>query len=118
MDPDHDQPPWVPQPRAGGGEPGGGWFPLVPAPRVAPDLERMPGRVATLDAPAERSAGSTAPSTELVPVPRRSDAVAVRDAGVPGLLRAWGRTVARLVHAAVDGVRSLLDALVPAPASR
>jgi hypothetical protein len=114
MDPDHDQPPWVPQPRTGGGEPGGGWFPLVPAPRVAPDLERMTGRVATLDAPAERSAAST----ELVPVPRRSGAVALRDTGVPGLLRAWGRTVARLVHAAVDGVRSLLDALAPAPASR
>jgi hypothetical protein len=114
MDPDHDLPPWVPSPRQGGGEPGGGWFPVVPAPRVAPALERLPGRVATLEAPAPERA----PSAALVPVPHHSAAVAVRDGGVPGVLLAWGRTVARLVQAAVDGVRSLLGALVPAPASR
>jgi hypothetical protein len=114
MDPDHDLPPWVPSPREGGGEPGGGWFPVVPAPRVAPALERLPGRVATLEAPAPERVISAA----LVPVPHRCTAVTVRDVGAPGVLRVWGRTVARLVVAAVDGVRSLLGALVPAPAPR
>jgi hypothetical protein len=117
MDPDHDLPPWVPRPREGGDEPGGGWFPVVPAPRVAPELERLPGRVATLDVPAP-AARTAVPSAELVPVADRSGAVTVRDAGIPGLLRGWGRAVARLVQAAVDGVRSVLGALVPAPASR
>jgi len=110
MDPDQDRPPRVPQPRVGGGEPGE-WCPLVPAPRVAPALETLPGRVATL-------ADRPAPPAALVPVPRRATAVAtaVRDAGLPGVLRSWGRAVAQAVHAAVDGVRSLLAALAPAPA--
>jgi len=52
------------------------------------------------------------PSTALVPAP------VAPDAGLPALLRTWGRAVTRAVHAAVDGVRSLVDALVPAPAPR
>jgi hypothetical protein len=118
MDPDQDRPPWVPSPRTDGGDTGGGFYPVVPAPRVAPALERLPGRVATL---AERPVDTaTAPSTALVPVARRSTGATpvpgVPD--VPGVLCTWARAVSRLVHAAVDGVRSLVDALVPAPAPR
>jgi hypothetical protein len=115
MDPDQDRPPRVPPPRQGG-DTGGGWYPVVPAPRVAPALERLPGRVATLpDRPVETPAP---PSAALVPVTRRSAAVAVPDAWLPGVLRSWAGAVVRLVHAALDGVRSLLGALIPAPTSR
>jgi hypothetical protein len=116
MDPEQDRPPWVPSPRVDGGDVGGGFHPVVPAPRDAPALEQLSGRVATL---AERPVGlASRPSAALVPVPRRTTAMAVHDAGLPGVLRSWARAVTRLVHAAVDGVRSLLDALAPAPAPR
>jgi hypothetical protein len=101
MEPDQD--PRVPAPRDGGRETAedGGYpfLPFVPAPRVAPPIERMPV-----------TAPLPTPSTPLVPVDP--------DAGLPALLRTWGRAVTRAVHAAVDGVRSLFDALVPAPAPR
>jgi hypothetical protein len=42
----------------------------------------------------------------------------VTEAGVSGVLRAWGRAVARTLSAAVDGVRAVLGALVPTPAAR
>ncbi|WP_328303278.1 hypothetical protein [Actinomycetospora sp. NBC_00405] len=108
MEPDQD--PRVPAPRDGGRETAedGGYpfLPFVPAPRVAPWIERMPV-TAPLPTPV------TAPvSTALVPAP------VAPGAGLPALLRAWGRAVSRAVHAAVDGVRSLFDALVPAPAPR
>jgi hypothetical protein len=110
MDPDQHPPRRVPAPRDGGrdlgGDGGDAWYPCVPAPRVAPDLERLPAAVATIERPE--------PSAALVLVPRS----AVTDAGVTGLLRAWGRAVARAVHAAVDGVRTVLGALVPTPAAR
>ena len=103
MDPDQD--PRVPAPRDGGrdtAEDGGYPFlPYVPAPRVAPALERL-----------DRVATPPSPWTARVPVP------VVRDPEVPGLLRTWGRAVTRAVHVAVDGVRSLFDALVPTPAHR
>ncbi|GLZ46651.1 hypothetical protein Acsp06_28360 [Actinomycetospora sp. NBRC 106375] len=111
MDPDQDRP-WVPRPRAGGEDTGDAWFPVVPAPRAAPTLEQMPGRVATLT---ERPA---APTAAVVPVAPRSAALAVRDAGLPGLLSSWRRAVVRLVGAAVDGFRSVIGLLVAAPASR
>jgi hypothetical protein len=57
-----------------------------------------------------------APPAALVPVPRHAIAVAVPDAGLPGVLRTWGRAMVHAVQAAVDGVRSLLAALAPAPA--
>jgi hypothetical protein len=114
MDPDQHPPRRVPAPRDGGRERGGdggdAWFPFVPGPRVAPDLERLSGAIATIERPE--------PSTALVLVPRPAPALATPDAGVPGLLRSWGRAVARAVHAAVDGVRTLLGALVPTPAAR
>ena len=118
MEPD-EQPPWVPAPREGGRDLGGdgAGYPVIPAPRRAPSLERIPATVATLTAPP--LAPSHTSSTALVLAPRHSTALAVRDAGVPGLLRTWGRAVARLVHTALDGVRALVDALVPpAPAPR
>ncbi|HWN28521.1 MAG TPA: hypothetical protein VNP37_16265 [Actinomycetospora sp.] len=115
MDPDQHPPRRVPAPRDGGrdlgGDGGDAWYPFVPAPRVAPDLERLPAVAA---APTARPEASTA----LVLVPRPASALAVSDAGVTGLLRAWGRAVARAVHAAVDGVRTVLGALVPTPAAR
>ena len=120
MDPDQDRP-RVPRPRADGEDTGDAWFPVVPAPRTAPTLERLPGQVATL---AERPAVPPTPPTPAtpavapVPVPHRSADLAVRDAGLPGVLRSWGRAVARLVHAAVDGVRSVVGLLLAAPASR
>jgi hypothetical protein len=117
---DHAQDPWVPSPRVGGGDFGGGSYPVVPAPRVAPALERIPGRVATLaDRPLDAAAlPSPRPSTELVPVARRSTEVAARDAGVSGVVRSCARAVVRAAQVAVDGVRSLLVALAPAPAPR
>ncbi len=103
MEPDQD--PRVPAPRDGGRETAedGGYpfLPFVPAPRVAPSIERMPV-----------TAPLPIPSTALVPAP------VAPDAGLPALLRVWGRAVTRAVQAAVDGVRSLVDALVPAPAPR
>ncbi|MHC1561779.1 hypothetical protein ACR9E3_22685 [Actinomycetospora sp. C-140] len=113
MDPDQDRP-WVPRPREGGEDTGDAWFPVVPAPRAAPVLEQLPGRVATL---AERPAAASAPTAAPVPVAPRSTALAVRDAGVPGLLLAWRRAAVRLVRAAVDGVRSVIGLLVAAPGS-
>jgi hypothetical protein len=111
MDPDQHPPRRVPAPRDGGRELGGdggdAWYPSVPAPRVAPELERLPGGVATTERPE--------PSAALVLVPRPT-ALAATDAGVSGLLRAWGRAVARTLHAAVDGVRTVLGALVATPA--
>jgi hypothetical protein len=105
MDPDQD--PRVPAPRDGGreiAEDGGYPFlPFVPAPRVAPALERLTGPV---------TPPARVPSAALVPVP------VVRDDGLPGLLRTWGRVATRAVHVAVDGLRSLFDALVPTPAPR
>lgn len=116
MDPDHGRPPRVPRPRESGGDTGGAWYPAVPAPRGAPALERIRTRVATL---ADRPVGTpAAPATTLVPVARRCAAVAVPQTALPGVLCSWGRAVARLVHAAVDGVGSLVRALVPAPVSR
>jgi hypothetical protein len=101
MEPDQD--PRVPAPRDGGRETAedGGYpfLPFVPAPRVAPWIERMP---------------VTAP----LPTPSTAPAPVTPGAGLPALLRVWGRAVTRAVHAAVSGVRSLLDALVPAPAPR
>jgi hypothetical protein len=116
MDPDQHPPRRVPAPRDGGrdlgGDGGDAWYPCVPAPRVAPDLERLPAVAAVPTARPE-------PSTALVPVPRPS---ALAGTGVTGLLRAWGRAVARAVHAVVDGVvdgvRTVLGALVPTPAAR
>jgi len=112
MDPDQHPPRGVPAPRDGGrelrGDGGEAWFPFVPRPRVAPDLERLPVAVVTTERPQ--------PSTALVLVPR--PALAVSAPGVSGLLRTWGRAVARSVHAAVDGVRTLLGALLPTPAAR
>jgi hypothetical protein len=109
MDPDQHPPRRVPAPRDGGRELGGdggdAWYPFVPAPRVAPELERLPVGVATT--------GRSEPSTALVLVPRPTTAPAVT-----GLLRAWGRAVARTLSAAVDGVRAVLGALVPTPAAR
>ena len=103
------QDPWVPAPRDGaradvraGGDP---WSPTIPFPRVAPAVERLPER-------------APAPSTALVPVPRRSAALAVRDTATPGLLQTCVRAVARCVHVTVDGVRSLVALLGAAPASR
>ena len=114
MDPDQHPPRRVPPPRDGGrdlgGDGGDGWYPFVPAPRVAPDLERLRAVAAT---PAARPK----PSTALVLVPRPA-VLPGSDAGVTGLLRAWGRAVARAVHAAVDSVRTVLGALVPTPAAR
>jgi hypothetical protein len=110
MDPDQHPPRRVPAPRDGGRELGGdggdAWCPFVPAPRVAPEPECLPGAVATIERPE--------PSAALVLVPRP----AVTDAGVSGLLRAWGRALARALSAAVDGVRAVLGALVPTPAPR
>jgi hypothetical protein len=101
MEPDQD--PRVPAPRDGGRETAedGGYpfLPFVPAPRVAPWVERMP---------------VTAP----LPTPSTAPAPVAPGAGLPALLRVWGRAVTRTVHAAVDGVRSLFDALVPTPAPR
>jgi hypothetical protein len=115
MDPDQHPSRRVPAPRDGGRERGadGGdaWYPCVPRPRVAPDLERLPGGVAT---PSERHE----PSMARVPAPRPATALTEPDAGVAGLLRSWGRAVTRAVHAAVDRVRTLLGALVPTPAAR
>ncbi|MEJ2886558.1 hypothetical protein [Actinomycetospora aeridis] len=111
MDPHQD--PWVPAPRhgdrtdiraAGGGDP---WSPTVPFPRVAPAVERLPDHVVT-----------PVPSTALVPVPRRSAALVVRETETPGLLRSCARAFARLVHVTVDGVRSFVALLAAAPASR
>ena len=114
MDPDQDQPRRVPAPRDGGRDTGcdsgEAWFPVVPAPRRAPSLECLPSRVTT---PGERPV----PSAALVVAPR-SSALAVSEPAVPGLLRCWVRTVAHAVHVAVDGLRSLLGTMVPAPASR
>ncbi|WP_433785070.1 hypothetical protein ACQPX6_01995 [Actinomycetospora sp. CA-101289] len=105
MDPDQHPPRRVPAPREGGrdlgGDGGDAWFPFVPAPRVAPEIERLPAVVVT---PAERPGA-------LVLAPPRPTAPAV-----PDLLRTWSRAVVRAVHAAVDGVRTLFDALVPTPA--
>ncbi|PVZ09481.1 hypothetical protein [Actinomycetospora cinnamomea] len=117
MDPDHDPPRRVPAPRAGGhdagGDPGGeARDPFVPVPRRAPAVERLPDGVTTsTEPPAPASAA-------LVPAPRPAADLAAGEAGVPRALRSWVRAVARAVRIAVDGVRSLLDALVPAPASR
>lgn len=101
MEPDQD--PRVPAPRDGGRETAedGGYpfLPVVPAPRAASWVERMP---------------VTAP----LPIPSTALAPVVPDGGLPALLRTWGRAVTRAVHMAADGVRSLFDALVPAPASR
>jgi hypothetical protein len=101
MEPDQD--PRVPAPRDGGRETAedGGYpfLPFVPAPRVAPWIERMPVAAA-------------------LPTPSTAPAPVAPGAGLPVLLRVWGRAVTRAVHAAVDGVRSLFDALVPAPAPR
>jgi hypothetical protein len=106
MDPDQHPPRRVPAPREGGrdlgGDGGDAWFPFVPAPRVAPEIERLP---AVVVAPAVR------PETALVLAPRPA-----ADTGVPDLLRTWSRAVVRAVHAAVDGVRTLLGALAPTPA--
>ena len=110
---DVPQDPWVPAPRdggraetrAGGGAGGDPWSPTVPFPRVAPAVERL-----TDDEPA------AAPSTALVP--RCSAALAVRDTAPSGLWRRCAHAVARLVHVAVDGVRSLVALLAVAPASR
>ena len=114
MDPDQHPPRRVPAPRDGGrrrGADGGdAWHPVVPGPRVAPDLERLPLGIATAERPA--------PSAALVPVPRPAAARTVPDGGVSGLLRSCGRVVARAVHAAVDRVWTLLGALVPAPTAR
>lgn len=111
MDPDQHPPRRVPAPRDGGrdlgGDGGDAWYPCVPAPRVAPDLERLPAGAAEPTARPE-------PSAALVLVPRS----AVTDSGVSGLLRAWRRAVARALSAAVDGVRAVLGALVPTPAAR
>jgi len=117
MDPDQEPPRRVPAPRDGGrdldGDTGGeAWYPYVPAPRGAPALERLTGRAAT---PAAHPAP---PAGALVLVPQRPLALTVHDPGVSVVLRSWARAVVRAVHVAVDGVRSLLDALVPAPASR
>jgi hypothetical protein len=115
MDPDQHPPGRVPAPRDGGREPGGdggeAWFPFVPGPRVAPELECLPATVAV---PIPRRE----PSAALVLRPRRVPALPVPDAGLPGVLRSWGRAVSRAVHAAVDGVRAVLGALVPTPAAR
>ncbi|MEJ2863422.1 hypothetical protein [Actinomycetospora flava] len=104
---DGHQDPWVPAPRdrdradvRAGGDP---WSPTVPFPRVAPAVERLP---------------ATVPSAALVPVPRHSAALVVRETEEPGFLRACARAVARAVHVTVDGVRSLVALLAAAPASR
>jgi hypothetical protein len=113
MEPD-EQPPWVPAPREGRHDTG--WervgHPVIPAPRPAPSLERLPGAVATLT---ERPPAPRGTSAAVVLAPRHSTALAVIDLGVPGVLRAWGRVVVRLVHAAVAGVRALVAPVVPAP---
>lgn len=114
MDPDQDRPPWVPSPRRNGDDTGGG-RPLVPAPRAVPAIERLSGPVALAERPVHTTA---APSTAALGAVRHPAAVAVPDAGVTGVLRSWGRAVARLVHAAVDGVRALVGAAAPAPVSR
>jgi hypothetical protein len=115
MDPDQHPPRRVPAPRDGGrdlgGDGGDAWYPCVPAPRVAPDLERLPALAAVPTARPE-------PSTALVHVPRPRTLAVTTDSSVIGLLRAWGRAAARAVHAAVDGVRTVLGALVPTPAAR
>lgn len=117
---DAHQDPWVPAPRdgdradvrAGGREGGDPWSPTVPFPRVAPAAERLPGRVA----PAADPVGAR--SAALVTVPAHSTALVTRDTAHPGLLRTCTRVVARIAHATVDGVRSLVALLVAAPASR
>lgn len=110
MDPDQDPPRRVPAPRQGGhdvgGESGGdAWYPWVPAPRGAPGIEARPAR------PAQAS-------TAVVLASPRPAALAVPDAGLPGLLRTWVRAVVRAVQVTVDGVRSLLGAPTAAAASR
>lgn len=101
MDPLHD--PWVPAPRDGdradvraGGDP---WAPTIPFPRVAPAVERLPQPVPPV----------------ALPTPT---ALAVRDVPAPGVVGVCVRAVTRIVHATVDGVRSVLGLFVAAPASR
>jgi hypothetical protein len=123
MDEDEDRSPGVPGPRQGGHEfPG---HPVVPAPRAAPALECLlrPDRtVATTTGRRPPAADGHAGSAALVLAPHRSTAVAVRDESVGARLRAVGRELARavvrLVGAAVRGVRSLLEGLVPCPSVR
>lgn len=113
----------VPAPREGGREFSG--HPYVPAPRAAPALECLPSGAGTVATITERSASTAearTPSSALVPTDRRGTALAVRQDTVSSRLRALGRDVVRIVTrvvgAAVAGVRSLLEGLVPCPAPR
>ena len=123
MDEDEDRPPRIPAPRRGGHDDPG--HPVVPAPRRAPALECIPHPTGTVTTITDRSTPPTAdraPSSALVLSPGRSTALAVRDESVGSRLRAFGRevarVVARVVGAAVQGMRSLLEGLAPCPSAR
>jgi hypothetical protein len=121
MDEDEDRSPGVPGPRQGGHELPG--HPVVPAPRAAPSLEcfhRRDRTVATTTGRRPPAVEGHAGSEALVLAPRRS--AAVRGVSVGARLRAVGRelarAVARVVDAAVRGVRSVLAGLAPCPSLR
>ncbi|MDD7966437.1 hypothetical protein [Actinomycetospora lemnae] len=111
MDPAQD--PWVPAPRDGDREEDWWSVPTVPLPRLAPEVEQLSVPVPALG---DRPAPTPVASTELVPT--RSAALVVGDDAAPGALRSVVRAAARAWHAALDGVRAAIAAVVAAPAHR